>query len=104
MWIHSDLLPGNLLVRDRRLFAVIDFAGVGLGDPAVDLIPAWSVLTRDARDAFRAALAVDDTMWARGRCWALSIALIALPYYVATNPPFATLARHMIDEVLAERD
>jgi aminoglycoside phosphotransferase (APT) family kinase protein len=102
VWLHADLLPGNLLVRDGRLAAVIDFAVAGVGDPACDLIPAWSVLNGEARPVFRRETGVDEATWERGRGWALSIGLIALPYYRETNPEFATVARHMIDEVLAD--
>jgi aminoglycoside phosphotransferase (APT) family kinase protein len=102
VWIHGDLLPGNLLVRDGRLTGVIDWGAVGVGDPAVDLIPAWGSLPAGARDAFRSALGVDDATWARGRGWALSIGLIALPYYVETNPVFAETARVLIRETLAD--
>ncbi|GHO46971.1 aminoglycoside phosphotransferase family protein [Ktedonospora formicarum] len=99
---HGDLLPGNLLVQQGRLSAVIDFEGLGVGDPACDLIVAWSLLSVRTRDIFRAALSIDDATWARGRSWALSIGLIALPYYQSTNPVFATTARRMITEVLAD--
>ena len=100
VWIHGDLLPGNLLVRHGRLSAVIDFGGLGVSDPACDLVGAWALLSTETRDVFRAALAVDDATWARGRGWALSVALIALPYYRRTNPVFAALAKRMIDAVL----
>ncbi|MGV0028297.1 GNAT family N-acetyltransferase [Phormidesmis priestleyi] len=40
VWIHGDLLRPNFLVQDGRLCAVIDFGGVGIGDPAADVIPA----------------------------------------------------------------
>lgn len=102
MWIHGDLLPGNLLLQDGRLSAVIDFAIVGVGDPACDLIVAWAALPGATRDHFRAELEVDEDTWARGRGWALSIALVALPYYKDTNPAFAGIARHAIREVLAD--
>ena len=101
VWLHSDLAPGNLLVVDGRLSAVIDFAGVGLGDPAGDLPVAWNLLPAEARDGFRAALQVDDATWERGRGWALSIALIQLPYYHRTNPVLAAGARYTIAQVLA---
>lgn len=104
IWIHGDLLPGNLLFAHGRLSAVIDFSCLGLGDPAVDLLPAWSFLPAAGRAVFRAALAVDDATWARGRGWALSIGLIALPYYQVTNPVFAGIARHTIAAVLADQD
>jgi aminoglycoside phosphotransferase (APT) family kinase protein len=102
VWIHGDLLPGNLLVRDGRLTGVLDFGLVGVGDPACDLIAAWGVLPSRAREVLREELDVDDATWARGRGWALSIGLIALPYYKDTNPAFADVARHLVREVLAE--
>ena len=101
-WLHGDLLPGNLLVRGGDLTGVLDFALVGMGDPACDLIAAWSVLPARERAVFREELKVDDDTWARGRGWALSIALIALPYYKETNPGFAGTARHLITEVLTD--
>ena len=79
VWLHADLLPGNLLVRKGRLVAVLDFAVAGVGDPACDLIPAWTVLSGETRELFRLEAGLDDDAWARGRGWALSIGLIALP-------------------------
>ncbi|WP_211267252.1 aminoglycoside phosphotransferase family protein [Nonomuraea candida] len=102
VWVHSDLMPGNLLVTEGRLAGVIDFATMGLGDPASDLIPAWNLLTPAAREVFRAALGADDATWVRGRGRALSMALIQLPYYLRTNPAIAANARHVIDAVLAD--
>lgn len=102
VWIHGDLQPSNLLAVRGRLSGVIDFGGLGVGDPACDLLIAWNLFFGESRAAFRAALAVDDATWARGRGWALSVALIALPYYRDTNPAIASQARHVIDEVLAD--
>jgi len=102
VWVHGDLLAGNLLLEGRRLTGVIDWGGVGIGDPACDLIVAWGLLPRDLRPAFRAKLGVDDETWARGRGWALSVGLIALPYYKDTNPVLAATARQLIREVLAD--
>lgn len=104
VWIHGDLIPTNLLVDQGRLSAVIDFGGLGVGDPACDLLGCWSFLSAESRDVFRAALILDDATWARGRGWALSVGLIALPYYRSTRPVFAALAAHMIDEVLADHE
>jgi len=102
VWVHGDLAAGNLLLRDGGLAAVIDFGGVGVGDPACDLMPAWNLLPPEARGVFRAALGVDDATWDRGRGWALTVALLQLPYYKDTNPPLAASSRHVIREVLAE--
>jgi aminoglycoside phosphotransferase (APT) family kinase protein len=102
VWIHGDLSPLNLLVQHGRLSAVIDFGCLGVGDPACDLQVAWNLLSAQTRDVFRAALVVDDATWARGRGWALSVGLIALPYYQSTNPVLAGIARRAIDEVLTD--
>jgi aminoglycoside phosphotransferase (APT) family kinase protein len=103
VWVHGDLHGGNLLVRDGRLSGVIDFGGLGVGDSAVDVMPAWTFFTSDGRDAFRAELEVDDATWNRGRGWALSMGLIALPYYRTTNPTLAASARRWIQEALSDR-
>ncbi|MGW1273616.1 aminoglycoside phosphotransferase family protein [Streptomyces sp. NPDC002491] len=102
VWAHGDLSPGNVLVADGRLAAVIDFGCAGVGDLAVDLIVAWNLLPASARGVFRDAVGADDAEWARGRGWALSISLIQLPYYRETNPPLAANSRHVIGEILAE--
>jgi len=103
VWIHGDLSPLNLLVKQGRISAVIDFGALGIGDPACDLIPAWNFFSAPTRRIFRAALAVDDATWARGRGWALSIGLIALPYYQHTNLALASIARRAIAEALADQ-
>jgi aminoglycoside phosphotransferase (APT) family kinase protein len=102
VWVHADLSPGNVLLVRHRLSAVIDFSAMGLGDPACDLIIAWNLLPDGVRDLFRTTLQVDDATWARGRGWALSIALIQLPYYRDTNLTLAANARHVIEQVLAD--
>jgi aminoglycoside phosphotransferase (APT) family kinase protein len=102
VWLHADLMPGNLLTDGGRLASVIDFGCIGAGDPACDLFPAWNLLPGDAREVFREALAADDATWNRGRGRTLSQALIALPYYRRTNPAMAHNARHVIRAVLGE--
>ena len=101
VWVHGDLSPGNLLFQGGHLSAVIDFSP-GVGDPACTLIVAWNLLPRKMRGGFREVLDVDDATWERGRGWALSVALIQLPYYQHTNPTLAANARHVISEILAE--
>ena len=102
VWLHGDLQSGNLLAVQGRLNAVIDFGCLGVGDPACDVMVAWLYLSAETRDVFRAVLQVDDATWARGRGWALSVGLIALPYYQSTNPVLAGIARRAIDEALAD--
>jgi aminoglycoside phosphotransferase (APT) family kinase protein len=101
-WVHSDLLPGNLLVVDGRLSAVIDWGGLNVGDPACDLQPAWNVFAGGSRARYRAELQVDDASWLRGRGWALYQAVVALPYYWDTNPGMIRQASNALAQVLAD--
>ena len=71
VWFHGDLAPGNLLLADGELSAVIDFGTCGVGDPACDLAIAWTLLTAQGRQTYRSRLGVDPGTWARGRGWAL---------------------------------
>jgi aminoglycoside phosphotransferase (APT) family kinase protein len=102
LWLHGDLLPGNLLVRDGRLDAVIDFGCLAVGDPACDLMAAWTVVTAAGRRQFREQVEADDAAWARGRGWAISQAVIAIPYYRQTNPALAGMGRRTVAEILGE--
>jgi len=101
VWVHGDLNEGNLLVQNGRLSAVIDFGTMAVGDPACDLMVAWTLLNAETRELFRAALPFDGATWTRGRGWALSWALIVLPYYKDTNPGLCRIAEYTIAEVLA---
>jgi len=80
VWVHGDVAPGNLIVRDGRLAAVIDFGCSAVGDPACDLVIAWTCLDAPARAAFRAALPLDEATWTRAAGWALWKALIVLAH------------------------
>ncbi len=95
-------MPGNLLARGGRLAAVLDLATAGLGDPAVDLVPAWNLLPPPAVAAFRGAVDADDATWARGRGWALAMALVQLPYYRDSHPVIAANARHVLGRILGD--
>ena len=102
VWVHGDLLPGNLLVVSGRLTGVIDWGGLGVGDPACDLQPAWNVFDAESREVYRAELEADEASWLRGRGWALLQAVIALPYYWETNPGMVRQASRALMEVLAD--
>jgi aminoglycoside phosphotransferase (APT) family kinase protein len=60
VWRHGDFHTGNLLTTGGRLSAVIDFGELGVGDPACDLIIAFTLMSAETRATFRAVLEVDD--------------------------------------------
>jgi aminoglycoside phosphotransferase (APT) family kinase protein len=95
VWLHGDLLPGNLIVRDGALHGVIDWAASGVGDPACDLMIAWS-MSDQARDRFRASLGADDATWRRGIGWTLWQAAVFIPYYRDTIPQAVAAARRRL--------
>lgn len=101
-WIHGDLLDGNLLVRERRLIAVIDWGAVGLGDPATDLHTAYALFGPAARAVFRERVEHDDDAWRRARGRALSPSISGATYYADTVPALAERSRRTIAAVLEE--
>ena len=102
-WVHGDLMDGNLLVRRGRLAAVIDWGSCKAGDPAIDLLAAWSLFDGPARAVFRERLGfVDEPTWLRGRAWAVSAAVHALPYYLDTNPDIVARSWRAVNAVLAD--
>lgn len=105
VWLHGDPHPANVLVCDGRVCGVIDFGDITGGDPATDLAMAWMLLPAGCHDAFRAAYAaagngpVSDATWARGRGWALNLALVFLAYS-ADNPRLLGVGRRTLSAVL----
>jgi aminoglycoside phosphotransferase (APT) family kinase protein len=102
VWFHGDVAAGNLLLRDGRLAAVIDFGSSGVGDPACDMVIAWTLLAGASRARFRAELDVDAATWSRGRGWALWKALITLVGHLERDAPQAATTRAEIDEILTD--
>jgi aminoglycoside phosphotransferase (APT) family kinase protein len=100
VWFHGDFHTGNLLTFDGRLSAVIDFGGLGMGDPACDLMIAFTLMSANSRAAFRDALGVDDATWIRGRGWALATGLNAYTSYAAVNPRVAAQTTRQITQAL----
>lgn len=86
VWVHGDIAVGNLIVAGGKLAAVIDWGTSGVGDPASDLVIAWTFFDGDSRAAFRAALPFDTGTWARARGWALWKALLGLVENTRLHP------------------
>lgn len=100
-WYHGDLSHLNVLAVDGRPSAVIDWGSSGVGDPAIDLLPAWSILPPGARDVFRDEVGADDAEWARAKGWAVT-GVFGIPYYRHTNPVLVADKVHTIEAVLAD--
>ena len=99
VWVHGDLLPGNIILHQGRLGGVIDWSGAGVGDPAGDAMLAWALPPR-ARRHYRRTLGFDDATWARARGWVVEQAVLFIPYYAASLPTAVDQARRRLDEAL----
>lgn len=101
VWVHGDIAQGNLLVENGKLSAVIDFGSSAVGDPACDLVIAWTLFSGESRHTFRSALSLDDETWCRARGWALWKALITAAGH-DSNQREAEKSWRVIEEVLAD--
>lgn len=102
-FVHGDLIPGNLLLDDGVLTAVIDWGGAGIGDIAQDLAPAWDVLTSHERQAFREAVGADDATWIRGRAFELEHAVGGVLYYAPRRHSLGDVMARTLDRILTNR-
>ncbi|RUQ99236.1 aminoglycoside phosphotransferase family protein [Labedella endophytica] len=102
VWVHGDPHPGNVLVRDGRLAALIDFGDLCAGDPATDLAAGWLFFEPDARAHFRATADArghyDAADWVRARAWALIMGT-AIDAHSDDDPAMAALAAHTLTQV-----
>ncbi|MEH0108460.1 aminoglycoside phosphotransferase family protein [Tersicoccus sp. MR15.9] len=78
VWFHGDVGVGNLLTVDGRLSALIDFGTCGVGDPACDLVIAWTFLGPAERRLFADTVDLPTSTWRLARGWALWKALITV--------------------------
>jgi len=100
VWVHGDVSPGNLLQRDGQLSAVIDFGQLAIGDPACDLVIAWTLFSGENRKVFRSLTALDSATWARAMAWALWKALIIAAGHAQTNAREWSQPFRVIDDLL----
>ncbi len=100
VWFHGDAQPGNLLLRNGRLGAVIDFGTSGVGDPSCDTTIAWTFLSGESARVFKERLPVDAATWVRGRGWAIWKAMIVLVGALENDPQDAAYTKNVIEKIL----
>lgn len=99
VWFHGDL-AGNLITRDGHLVGVID-SPYGIGDPACDVAPGWSMFRGEARQRFFDEVEVDEATKVRARGWILGPACFGLTYY-ANVPSMLKNQLAALESVLAD--
>ncbi|WP_445479755.1 aminoglycoside phosphotransferase family protein [Lysinibacillus irui] len=107
VWLHGDVAPGNILVKDGKLYAIIDFGILGVGDPSCDAAMAWTFFDDNSRKVFKTALKMDEGTWNRARGWALWKALITYDGNKNSNKIIADesskIIKIIIDEYKSQR-
>lgn len=101
VWLHGDLKPTNLLVREGKLHAVIDFGGLSVGLPDAEHSTVWD-LPPQARQAYWDTLNLDDSTWARARAWAIAVGVSGISYYWHTFPAFVAECRARLQAILTD--
>ena len=100
IWIHGDFATSNILMDGGKLSAVIDFGGAAVGDPACDLVIAWTYLSGKAREIFISTMDMDSDTWLRARAWALWKATFELCQISDKNSSEAEVQKQIIAEVI----
>jgi len=102
-WIHGDMSAGNILIQNKQLVGVIDFGGMAVGDPACDLVIAWTFFSGESRTIFKELINLDAQTWDRARGWALWKALITLARLKDKSCPEAVKQQNIIETILYEQ-
>jgi len=100
VWIHGDLSTGNILTTNGKLSGIIDFGGMALGDPACDLVIAWTYLSKKARSIFINEIKLDANTWVRARGWALWKATFELCKIQDKTVNNATRQKRIINNII----
>jgi aminoglycoside phosphotransferase (APT) family kinase protein len=102
VWIHGDFASGNILIKNGKLSGIIDFGGLGIGDPACDLVIAWTFLRGKSREIFKQKIDLDNDTWVRAQAWCLWKATFELCQLEDKSSLSARQQNHIIQEVLTE--
>ena len=101
VWVHGDLEASNILVSGGQLAAVIDFGNCTVGDPACDLVMAWTFFDEKARNIFRSNLKLDNDTWVRARAWALWKALFRMSKSLRLRDEEFYNAKCLVENILS---
>jgi len=64
-FLHADVRPGNTIVRDGQLAALIDWGSAGWGDPALEFSALWVWAIPSALEGYRSVSDLDERAEAR---------------------------------------
>ena len=100
VWVHGDIASGNILIKEQKITAIIDFGSMGLGDPACDLVMAWTFFHNASKSTFIKHVKADNDTWSRAKGWALWKALITIAPLKDKTCLEAIKNKQIIDKIL----
>ncbi len=100
-WLHGDLHARNVLVRDGKISAIIDWGDITSGDRATDLASIWMLLeNRNTREtAIGAYNDNDSALWARAKGWAVIFGVVLLDTGRVDNRRHAEMGRCILERL-----
>lgn len=102
VWVHGDISPGNIIIKNKKLNAVIDFSGIAVGDPACDLTIAWTFFDQTSKEILKSNLPYNQLMWEKAQAWALWKSLITLADIQDMQTPAATTQINILHNIAAD--
>lgn len=100
VWLHGDLHPRNVVIRDGSLAGLIDWGDLNGGDASTDVACVWLVIdSAPLRQEFLNAYGADDALVCRARGWALHFGLALLDSGEHRHVPMGQAA---LNRVLAD--
>lgn len=102
VWVHGNMSAGNIIIKDKKLNAIIDFSGIAVGDPACDLTIAWTLFDQASKEIFKNNLPYDQNMWEKAQAWALWKSLITLANIEDMQSPAATIQLNILENIVAD--
>jgi aminoglycoside phosphotransferase (APT) family kinase protein len=86
VWLHGDLHPRNILLREGRLLAFLDWDDLCAGDAATDLASVWWLFDNEHHDDFWTTYGDhDEALHQRARGWAALFGLMFLTFVHADD-------------------
>ena len=103
-WIHGDLHQRNILVRDGRFAAVIDWGDLTSGDRANDLASVWTQFqaAESRRRVRRLMPEIGPATWLRAQGWAVFFATLLLDTGLVDNARHAAMGRAVFERLHAD--
>lgn len=101
-WLHGDLHARNILTREGRFCAVIDWGDITRGDPATDLAAVWMLLPdrQDRAACLQRYGPISEATLARARGWAISMGAMLCDIGLGDDPRMGVMGARTLARLI----